>query len=170
MVRPTMARTDKDHGGVSPILIGAATVLVALVVAVVALRAGGSNEPLNAGGQTIDTVAPPSGGACGVGQPDPSYGVAVDSSPNPPKPDGTTFHLAVSHDGTAVTGAKVCLTADMTDMQHAGVSDVSKEAAAGVYDATINFGMGGAWSAAVTIAEPGKPVVTVPVKFQVALS
>ncbi len=173
VANPTMPTTKgREQGGVSPIVIGAVTVLVALVVALVALRGGGSGDSgkLAAGGQTIDTVAPAGGGPCGVGQPDPSYSVAVDSDPNPPRPAGTTFHLAVSHDGRAVTGAKVCLAAEMPDMLHPGVANVSKETAAGVYDASINFGMGGAWSASVTIAEPGKPVVTVPVRFQVSLS
>lgn len=173
VANPTMPTTaGREQGGVSPIVIGAVTVLVALVVALVALRGGGSSDSgkVAAGGQTIDTVAPEGGGPCGVGQPDPSYSVAVDPNPNPPRPNGTTFHLAVSHDGKAVTGAKVCLAANMTDMQHMGVSNVSKEASAGVYDAEITFGMGGVWTAAVTVAEPGKPIVTVPVKFQVSLS
>lgn len=164
---PTAPRTGRERGGANPVVIGAVTVLVALVVAVVALRTGGSkgSEKLNAGGRTIDTVAAPGGGTCGVGQPDPTYSVAVDSDPNPPRPDGTTFHLAVRHDGKAVTGAKVCLAADMSDMQHTGISNVSRESVGGVYDAEVKFGMGGIWTGSVTIAEPGEPIVTVPVKF-----
>jgi len=166
-----MARTDRERGGVSPIVIGIVTVLAALVVAVVALRSSGSRDSqhLDTGGRTIDTVAPAGGGACGEGQPDPSYSVAVDSDPNPPRPEGATFHLAVRHAGAPVAGAKVCLAADMPDMQHVGVNKVSKEGPAGVYDAELKFGMGGAWAASVTVAEPGKPIVTVPITIQVSL-
>lgn len=93
--------------------------------------------------------------------------MTIASDPDPPRPDGTIFHLTVRHAGKAVVGAKVCLTADMPDMEHSGVSRVSKETSDGKYDAELKFGMGGAWAASVTIAEPGKPSVTVPVQIQV---
>jgi hypothetical protein len=174
MTNPTTRQADRERGGVSPIVIGAAVVVAALVIALVALGAGGSSKnssssKVAAGGQTIDTVAPVGGGPCGEGRPDPSYSVAVTSEPDPPRPDGATFHLAVRHDGNPVTGAKVCLGASMTDMGHAGVNNVSKESSAGVYDAQLKFGMGGVWTGSVTIAETGKPIVTLPVKIQVAL-
>jgi hypothetical protein len=113
------------------------------------------------------TAVQDAGGTCGDGQPDPAYSVSVDSDPNPPRAEATTFHLTVRHDGKAVTGARVCLIADMPDMQHPGVSKVAKEASPGRYDAELKFGMEGAWSASVAVAEPGRAVALVPIKFQV---
>lgn len=56
-----------------------------------------------------------------------------------------------------MVGAKVCVAADMPDMQHPGINKVCKEVGNGRDDAELTFGMGGAWAGAVTIAEPGKP-------------
>ena len=81
---------------------------------------------------------------------------------------GATLHFTVRHDGEAVIGAKVCITADMPGMQHPGVNKVAEEALGGRYDAGLKFGMAGAWAASVTIAEPRKPAVSVPARFQVS--
>ena len=62
---------------------------------------------------------------------------------------------------------KVCLTADMPEMQHPGLNRVAKEAPGGRYEAEFQFGMGGNWKTAVTIAEPGKPVVSAPLTISV---
>ena len=105
--------------------------------------------------------------SCGEGKPDPAYTVTTDSDPDPPRAEGTTFHLRVSQEGRVVTGAKVCLAANMPDMPHPGVNTVAKEAAAGTYGARLTFSMTGAWSASVTIAEPGRPVVSVRTTFEV---
>ena len=106
-------------------------------------------------------------GACGDGQPDPAYTVTVDPEPNPPKLEATTLHLTVRRDGRAVTGAKVCVAADMPDMQHPGVNKVAKEASGGRYDAELKFGMGGAWAGSVTVAEPGRAPALITFKLQV---
>lgn len=108
-------------------------------------------------------------GACGRGSPaDASYTVDLVSNPEPPRPEGTTLQLTLRHEGRPITGAKVCLMADMPDMQHPGVSAVAKEGPGGRYEARFQFGMGGSWRTAVTIAEPDKPVISVPLTIQVA--
>jgi hypothetical protein len=144
----------------------AGVAVVAFVVAFLALRGGGSdNAPTASAGNTSSALS--TTGECGDGKLDTSYTVAVTSDPNPPRPDGTTFHIAVRHNGTPVTGAKVCLAADMPDMQHPGVNRTAKETGNGNYDADLKFGMGGSWSASVTILEPGKDSVLLTMIFQV---
>ncbi|MDQ4096287.1 MAG: FixH family protein, partial [Actinomycetota bacterium] len=97
-----------------------------------------------------------------------NYSVDLVANPDPPRPEGTTFLLSVRRDGRAITGAKVCLTADMPDMQHPGINTVAKEGSGGRYEARLQFGMGGSWRTSVTIAEPDKPAVSVPLTIQVA--
>jgi copper transport protein len=111
--------------------------------------------------------APGAGDGCGTGQPDPAYSVTVDSDPDPPRLEGTAFRITVRRDGRPVTGAKVCLTADMPDMQHPGVSRLAKEAQGGRYNVELKFEMAGAWAASVVITEPGRPVALVPMRFLV---
>ena len=89
------------------------------------------------------------------------------SDPDPPRAEGTTFHLTVRQDGRAVTGAKVCVAADMPDMQHPGVNTVARESAPGSYDADLDFPMTGAWAGSVTIAEPGKAAVSMALSVEV---
>jgi copper transport protein len=115
----------------------------------------------------VDAATSAGGGSCGTGTPDPSYRVTMDSDPDPPKAERTTFHLTVRQDGRAVTGAKICVRADMPDMQHPGVNTVAREASAGNYDAELKFSMTGAWEASVTIAEPGKTPGSVEMRFDV---
>ena len=91
----------------------------------------------------------------------------VDSDPNPPRVEGTAFHITLRRDGRPVTGAKVCLSADMPDMQHPGVSKVAKETSGGRYELDLKFEMVGAWAASVIITEPGRPVAVVPMRFLV---
>ncbi|MDP8927043.1 MAG: FixH family protein, partial [Actinomycetota bacterium] len=40
---------------------------------------------------------------------DPAYNVAVETEPEPPRVEGTTFRLRVTRDGSPVEGARVCL-------------------------------------------------------------
>ncbi len=105
--------------------------------------------------------------SCGEAPPGPAYSVSVDSDPDPPRAEATTFHLTVRRDGAPVTGATVCLKADMPDMQHPGVNTVARESTAGTYDAQLRFSMTGAWVGSVVIAEPGRPPVSVPVSVEV---
>lgn len=110
---------------------------------------------------------PAPGGSCGRGKPDPSYGVVMSFDPDPPTAEGTTFNLTVRQNGQPVTGATVCLEAEMPDMQHPGVSTVARASGAGDYEAQLELPMVGGWAASVTIAEPGKPPVSVSTDFEV---
>jgi len=161
--------TGRQRGAVSPILIVAGIAVVAFVIALFAFSGGSSKKTtVDASGQ----INVPSTGAQGAGcssasKPDSTYSVAMDSDPNPPRAEGTTFHLTVRHDGKAVTGAKVCLTADMTEMHHEGIDNEATEASGGKYDTTLKFGMRGPYAGSVIIVESGKQAVSVPVTFQV---
>ncbi|MDQ6617705.1 MAG: FixH family protein [Actinomycetota bacterium] len=168
----TSAATEngRDHGGAQPILIVAGVAVAAFVVAFLVFRGGSKSSTVTAGNPTTTasggTTAQGSG--CATGTPDSSYTVSMDSSPNPPKAEGTVFHLTVRHNGTAVSGAQICMTADMTEMHHGGITNVAKESSGGKYDAELKFGMRGPYAGSVIIAEPGKPPVSVPVTFQVS--
>ncbi len=60
---------------------------------------------------------------------DPSYEARLETQPDPPAAEGTTFQVLVSRDGQPVAGARVCLGAAMTDMAHGGASEEAREAA-----------------------------------------
>ena len=161
-----VAPTELDRA-TSPVVIVVGTVLVVALVSFLLYSVGGYDEERDvfARAQAADPVG---AGACGFGPPDDSYSVSVTSEPEPPRPEGTTFRLTVRQGGRTVTGAKVCMTASMPDMAHPGLNAVAREARGGRYDIRVTFGMGGAWKASVTIAEPGKSVVSVTVPIDVA--
>jgi hypothetical protein len=157
-----------ERVGTHPLLIVAATVLTVFILTFVIYSVGDRDGQDNAAGGGSN-LAGSSPGACGQGAPaDPSYTVDLVSNPQPPRPEGTTFQLTLRHEGRPITGAKVCLTSDMPDMQHPGLTSVAKEGSGGRYEARLQFGMGGTWRTAVTIAEPDKPVVSLPLTIQVA--
>lgn len=150
-----------------PALVVAGTLLAVLVATAVILRVGDrQDQDLGALGSNLAGAA--AAGACGLGAPDPAYSVDLTTTPDPPRPDGTTFVFTPRHDGKPVTGAKVCLAADMPDMEHPGLTYVTREAPGGRYEAKLQFGMGGRWRMSVIVAEPDKPVVSVPLTVQVA--
>ncbi len=157
----------REHGGVSPILIVAGIAVVAFVVALVAFKGGSTAKTVDAGGQITVPNSAAQGAGCTGGSPDAAYTVSMESEPSPPRAEGTTFHLTVRHDGKAVTGAKVCMTADMTEMHHEGINSQATEASGGKYDTALKFGMRGPYGGSVVIAEPGKAAVSVPVTFEV---
>jgi hypothetical protein len=164
-----IAPLDIERHPTNPLLIVAGTVLVVSLVTFLLYSAGGhADGDIQAGGPAAKLAEPVAAGACGFGQPDDSYSVAVTSDPDPPRPEGTTFRLTVRQGGRVVTGAKVCVSADMPSMQHPGLTAVAKEASGGRYETVVKFGMGGSWKAGVTINEPGKPIVTVTVPIEVA--
>ena len=159
----------RERGGVSPVLVVAGVAVVAFVVALVAFRGGSNDSSQNVatGGRTADTAAPAQGSGCAEAKPDTAYTVGMESDPSPPRAEGTTFHLTVRHDGKAVTGAKVCMAADMTEMHHEGIDNEAREVGGGKYDTTLKFGMRGPYAGSVIIVEPGKAAVSVPVTFEV---
>jgi hypothetical protein len=168
MAKATTPRTDATRRGANPIVIVAGTVLTVVLLSFL-IYSVGDYKPEVLGGGNANLAGPASVGACGQGTPaDASYSVDYVSTPNPPRPDGTTLALTVRRDGKPITGAKVCITADMPDMQHPGLTKGTTEAAPGRYEARLQFGMGGAWRMAVTVAEPDKPVVSLPLSIQVA--
>ena len=82
--------------------------------------------------------------------------------------DPTTQTLRVTRDGVPLTGAQVCLRADMGGMGRMsgmGVSNVARETAPGVYEVPVRFEMGGFWNGTVIVVHgPRKPVrITVPI-------
>ena len=167
MAKPS-APAGSEPRSTQPLLIVAGTVLVVTLVSFALYSVGDYEEDLLAGGPAAQLAGPVAAGACGQGTPDDSYSVAVTSEPDPPRPEGTTFRLTVRQGGRAVTGAKVCMMADMPSMEHPGLTTVAKEGSGGRYETVVKFGMGGSWKAGVTIAEPGKPIVVVTVLIEVA--
>ena len=95
-----------------------------------------------------------------------AYSVAVESSPDPPKAEGTVFRLTVRPDGQPVTGARVCVRVNMPDMQHRGVTGVAREAGAGRYDADMRFSMVGGWEGLVVITPADGPAASAPIKVE----
>jgi putative copper export protein/methionine-rich copper-binding protein CopC len=109
-----------------------------------------------------------SGPGCTQGTADPAYSVDVTSAPDPPRAEGTAFTLVVRNGGAPVTGARVCLTVDMPEMQHPGVSAVAGAGdASGRYPARLTFLMTGVWVGSVVVTEPGREPVSVPVLIDV---
>ncbi|HVL28083.1 MAG TPA: CopD family protein, partial [Acidimicrobiales bacterium] len=107
------------------------------------------------------------GASCPEGATDPAYTATIESDPSPPRLEGTAFRITVRRDGRPVTGARVCFTADMPEMQHGAVSSTAREASGGRYDVDMRFIMAGTWVASVVVAEPGRPVALVPATISV---
>lgn len=172
MVVTEPVETDRDSTieGTHPLLIVAATVLTVLLLTLLVYSVGDYKAgDVATGTQGAKLAGPASVGACGQGTPaDSSYTVDYTSTPDPPRPEGTNLLLTVRHDGKTVTDAKVCVTADMPDMQHPGLNKGTNEVSGGRYETRLQFGMGGSWRMSVTIAEADKPVVAVPLLIQVA--
>jgi hypothetical protein len=80
---------------------------------------------------------------------------------------GVTVRVAVRHDGSDVTPARVCLVAVPVGKPSLGVSDEAHEVGPGQYDLLLGFDPPGPWSARVVVVEPGRPGVAIPVRFTV---
>jgi hypothetical protein len=155
--------------GAHPALIVAGNLLAVVALSFLISTVGDYDSRDAFGSGTANLAGPAPVGACGQGTPaDSNYSVDLVANPDPPRPEGTTFLFSVRHGGRAITGAKVCLSADMPDMPHPGINYVAKEGPGGRYEARLQFGMGGSWRTSVTVAEPDKPVVSVPLTIQVA--
>lgn len=88
----------------------------------------------------------------------------------PPSVEPTTQTLRVTRDGAPVTGAQVCMRADMGGigrMSGMGVSDVARERAPGEYDVPVRFEMGGSWNGTVIVDTGTRRPVTIPVPLDV---
>lgn len=122
---------------------------------------GGGGHGEGAGGATDDCMF--EGATAVEGSP---YAVTVQSEPDPPKPQGTTFEVLVQRDGEPLSGATVCIAADMSGMSHAGAAAQAEEVAAGQYEMGLKFGMRGTWSGQVLVIDEGTSV-SMPVSFNV---
>lgn len=97
-------------------------------------------------------------------EPDPSYAVELE---NPPSTREVAYLLQVSRNGEPVTGAQVCLSADMGGMSGMGVSDDAIELEPGVYEVEVRFEMAGPWDGTVLVNEGGGDSVAIPLSFNV---
>lgn len=104
---------------------------------------------------------------CGRGSPDARYEVTVEPDPDPPQAEGTMLRLTVRRGSAPVEGAKVCVRANMPDMQHRGVSTATREVSPGRYEGRIVFSMTGGWVGSAVITPLGAQAVSVPVRFEV---
>jgi hypothetical protein len=157
------------RSGTNPVLIVAGTLVTVLAVTLVIYSVGDYEGQDGFAGGSAALAPQASAGACGQGTPaDPGYTVDVAATPDPPRPEGTSLLLTVRRGGRPVTGAKVCVAADMPEMQHPGLSAVARESSGGRYETRIQFGMGGTWRTSVIVAEPDRPVVAIPLTIQVA--
>lgn len=145
---------------------------VAVVVLVAAIAFGGAF--LLFGGGSDDMASDTSdggGGTCeasdavdAAGSP---YQVMVKTDPDPPVPQGTTFRIQVEREGQPVTGATVCMTADMLEMEMDAVGGRAQEVGPGRFELPVEFSMRGAWTGSVVVSETGQEPVSVPVSFDV---
>lgn len=82
----------------------------------------------------------------------------------------TRYHLRVSQDGRPVTGARVCMRADMGGaggMSGMGLNQVATEVGPGNYEVPVRFVMGGFWRGTVVIEPRNKNAVGVPIQLNV---
>jgi len=101
----------------------------------------------------------------GVG--DASYEVTLEE---PPEVNVTVYHLLVKHNGRPVTGAQVCMRADMGGlgrMSGMGASNVAREVAPGRYEVGIRLEMSGHWGGRAVVAEPGRRAAVKPLSIEV---
>jgi hypothetical protein len=166
----------------------AGRIAVVAVIAVVAfggafLLAGGDDEApspatdlaVGSSSSTTGTQRSSSGGSgnnpCRVDEVVPTdeagYEVTVSSEPDPPAPQDTSIEVLVQQDGAPVSGAVVCVSADMPEMNHAGVGGQADDLGEGRYGVEVDFGMRGQWSGGILVIEPGQPAASMPVSFNV---
>lgn len=93
-----------------------------------------------------------------------AYAVALETAPST---QASTYRLSLTRDGVAVTGAQVCLRAEMTGMSAMGVSDDAVEVEPGVYEVAVRFEMAGPWNGTALVQAGGAESVAVPLAFDV---
>ncbi len=84
--------------------------------------------------------------------------------------DPTTHTVRVTRDGAPVTGAQVCMRADMGGMGRMsgmGISNVGQETSPGVYDVPVRFEMGGHWNGTVIVTHGPRKPVEIPIPIEV---
>lgn len=98
---------------------------------------------------------------------DRSYKVSLEE---PPNIDMTYQRLVVTHNGQLVSGALVCLRADMGGrgrMSGMGVSNQARETTPGHYDVPVRFLMSGHWDGTAIVTEPRRKAVAIPLSIEV---
>ncbi len=93
----------------------------------------------------------------------PAYQVTLE--PSPPSVDTMMYVLKVTENGKPVSGADVCMRADMGgagNMSGMGTSAEAKEMNPGVYHVMIRFEMSGHWEVVTMVRKPGAPPVQIP--------
>jgi hypothetical protein len=117
----------------------------------------------------LNTFGKAAADACVAKAPiDRSYKVHIQG---PVNVDTTRYKLTVSHRGRPVTGARVCLSADMGGsggMSGMSVDNSGSEVQPGVYEVPVRFIMSGPWHGAVLVRQTGKPAVQLPIELEVA--
>lgn len=81
--------------------------------------------------------------------------------------DASLYHLTVTRNGRPVTGARVCVNMYMLGMSAMAATDIGKEVSPGTYELRLNFEMGDKWAGQVLVAQPGKPLGSVPLNLTV---
>jgi len=96
---------------------------------------------------------------------DSDYHVRFDQRP---RTNLSSYHVIVTKAGDQpVSGAHVCLNSYMVGMSAMAVTDIGRETFPGSYEVRLTFEMGDKWAGQVIIAEPGKPMVSVPIVLDV---
>ncbi|MGI9022018.1 MAG: FixH family protein [Acidimicrobiales bacterium] len=98
---------------------------------------------------------------------DPSYSATLVEDPSVTL---TRYHFRISKDGAPVSGARVCMRADMGGaggMSGMGLAEVAVEVGPGNYEVPVRFVMGGFWRGSVVIEPPTGQVVGVPIQLDV---
>lgn len=142
-------------------------IVVLVVVAVVAFGGayllfrddGSSSEDAQ-----VQTGGGNSGGCAANAAADTSYEVKLEEQP---KVEAKTVTFALAHNGKAVNDAKVCLDVAMTGMSHPPARGGAKPISGGRYQVETKFAMRGPWAGSVTVTEPGKSAISVPISFDV---
>ena len=84
--------------------------------------------------------------------------------------DPTSHTVRVTRNGVPVTGAQVCLRADIGGMGGTSateVSDLGRETGPGQYDVRIRFDTGGSWNGTVIVATAAGKSVRIPIPIEV---
>lgn len=72
-------------------------------------------------------------------------------------PSPTTYRLRVARDGRPVAGARVCIAAYLRGMSAMAAVGHATETTPGTYVVTVDYPMGGEWTARVVVDERGRP-------------
>lgn len=132
-----------------------------------AAGAGGRSTTTSASDDGEDREANPCQVSDVVPVAEAGYEVTVATEPNPPAPEDTSIEVLVQQDGAPVSGAVVCVSAEMSEMNHAGVSKQTDELGEGRYGVEVDFGMRGPWRGSVVVIDPGQPAASMPVSFDI---